>query len=555
MAHAYPSELPSDIRATQSERELFNALQEQLSDDYHVYFGMPFIESKTAEQGEVDFIILHPTKGMLFVECKGKGIGRNHDGSWYRTKGRKRERLRRTPIEQVKKQLESLVTKFRAPCTRLFNGVKGRFPMPYGWALAFPFTGWPASEIPPDVEPEVFLDAEILHNAGELIERAFDFWQRKYDELPQLEPGQFDIFRNEVLSPELELVPNLGGALASERQKFIKLSERQASLARMFVSQKRLIVSGGAGTGKTVLAMHCARLLAAQGKRVLLLCFNRALADHMREDIADEELIAATNFHRLCIRAGYAIDEPLKFPDDPDTPEFWIEEAPMALWRAIDTGALGPWDAIIVDEAQDFARDWWGILEVGLAEDGHLAVFYDRSQSLFDHGDEIPSDLGVELPLTENFRNTVAIADTLQELVPSKTTPHGDCVPGEPPTVFEQQGPAWTRRKLAEIITNLMEIHGVRFEHMAILTPRTPKNSVLEAATVLEGIPIVHELENRAAGVLHSSISGFKGLEADIVFMLDIDPDHDRCSSHARYVAASRARHRLYVFQVRNWLD
>ncbi len=561
LAQMFPCEIPLDVKTTESERDLFSALKNGLSDDYFVYFAMPFIEPTHAEQGEVDFIILHPEKGMLFLECKGKGVERDLDGTWYRHKGKKRERLKQTPIEQVKKQLEALVTKFRSPCARLVGPVHGRFPMVYGWALAFPFTSWPASEIPPDVEPEVFLDAQILQNTQAMVDGAFAFWHRGHDGIPpRLTPAEFEVFRTQVLSPEFRLVPNLGGALASERTAFIRLSTEQEFLARMFIANRRIMVSGGAGTGKTLLALHCARLLANQGKRVLLLCFNRALADHLHQTIEDAPPAAgqveAVNFHRLCSQAGYALDQPFESLPKKITSktDFWVNQAPKTLWEAIAHKKIGPWDAIIVDEGQDFAPDWWEILACGITENGYMAVFYDESQSLFEHGGGLP-DLGPIMPLDQNFRNTQAIATVLNKLVPSRTTSHPRCPTGESPTVIQQESAAWTRRKLAEIIHNLVSVHGVKYHQMTILTPRTPVNSVLEDATDLDGIPIVHQVNLREQGVFHTSISGFKGLESDIVFMLDIDPEHERCSNRARYVGASRACHRLFVFEKGDWLD
>ncbi|MEZ4459422.1 MAG: AAA family ATPase [bacterium] len=633
MAHVYPKEIPADVSATKSERALFEALRDGLPDDYHVYFAMPFITAQNADQGEVDFIILHPQRGMLFLECKGHGVERDHDGTWYRLKGKRREPLRQTPAEQAKKQVEALVTKFRDPCTRLFGGVKGRFPMAYGWALAFPFTRWTPNEVPPDAEPEVFLDAMVLTHTQTMIEAAFDFWTRKYDTVPRVTPAQFELFRKEVLSPEFKLVPNLGGALEIERQQMIRLSSEQAHLASMFIANKRIMVSGGAGTGKTLLALHCAQLLAAEGKRVLLLCFNRALGDHLRQtteainrdiELAHAETmqlriddlgattqmarpddkttvigvaaepqtvalraddldaattlfrrpdlalanpseplrpqtpgtIEATNFHRLCSRAAWALDQPFEDLDRniTSTTQFWVDQAPEVLWHALAEHKIGPWDAIIVDEGQDFAPSWWDILECGVEEGGHLAIFYDASQSLFEHGGRIPV-LGPVMPLQHNYRNTRAISQVLKKFVDGQPESHPACASGEAPTIIAQTTPEKTRKKLAEIIQNMIDVHGLKYHQIAILTPRTPGNSVLEGTTNLFGIPIVHHVSERENGVFHTTISGFKGLESDVVFLLDIDPTHERCTRHARYVGASRACLRLYVFEKANWLS
>jgi DNA helicase IV len=58
---------------------------------------------------------------------------------------------------------------------------------------------------------------------------------------------------------------------------------------------------------------------------------------------------------------------------------------------------------------------------------------------------------------------------------------------------------------------------------------------------------------DRQGRVLHTTIGRFKGLESDVVIMLDVDPDDPRCGRHERYVAASRAKHRLYVFTRGDW--
>ena len=52
----------------------------------------------------------------------------------------------------------------------------------------------------------------------------------------------------------------------------------------------------------------------------------------------------------------------------------------------------------------------------------------------------------------------------------------------------------------------------------------------------------------RAGAILHTTISAFKGLESDVLILADIDPEDSRCDRNARYVAASRAKSRLYVF-------
>lgn len=281
MAQIFPNEIPPDISVTRSERAVFEALKRNLPDEYFVYYATPFIAAEKAEQGEVDFIIVHPERGMLFLECKGGGIERDHDGFWYRLKGKRREKLARTPAEQAKKQVEALITKFRKPCTRLFGSIEGRFPMSYGWALAFPLSRWDAVNIPPDVEPEIFLDQQLLDRTEELIEQAMAFWQRGRGKPSQLGLEDFHAFRHAILSPELKLVPDFAKSESSS-MSMVRLTDKQAEVAELLVTSRRLMVNGGSGTGKTLLALHSAQCMAAEGKRVLLLCANSGLAQQLR---------------------------------------------------------------------------------------------------------------------------------------------------------------------------------------------------------------------------------------------------------------------------------
>lgn len=54
------------------------------------------------------------------------------------------------------------------------------------------------------------------------------------------------------------------------------------ALARMR-RDRRMVVTGCAGSGKTTLAAAHAKRLARDGARVLFACFNRGLGDHLRE--------------------------------------------------------------------------------------------------------------------------------------------------------------------------------------------------------------------------------------------------------------------------------
>jgi superfamily I DNA/RNA helicase len=347
-------------------------------------------------------------------------------------------------------------------------------------------------------------------------------------------------------------------------KRFVALTEDQMHIVNAVLANPRVAVSGGAGTGKTIVAMETARRLASRGKDVLVTCFNSGLADQLQQVVARwddvEGDVLVDNFHAICVDA--APPGSLEFPDgDASRDEhrrFWAEDAPFSLLQALEDGSYerGGWDAIVVDEAQDFFHEWWTILQTGLRDQGKLAVFYDARQSIFDHGSPVPTDGMAHFPLNTNFRNTKEICDVVADLGDIDLRPHRDCPRGEPPTVYQQPGPSKTRRKVGELLQDLLTRERLTPEDIAILSPHSPRNSSLDAATELQGHPIVHDPDPWFAGegVLHTSISAFKGMEADTVILVDIDPDDPRCTRDHRYVAASRAKHRLHVFEKDHWL-
>ena len=81
-----------------------------------------------------------------------------------------------------------------------------------------------------------------------------------------------------LLAPDCHLLVPLAVRVDDAVAALYQATQQQLAVLRMLRSQPRLLVEGGAGTGKTVLACTLAREHAAQGKQVLLTCFNKALA-------------------------------------------------------------------------------------------------------------------------------------------------------------------------------------------------------------------------------------------------------------------------------------
>src|SRR5262249_42904878 len=85
-----------------------------------------------------------------------------------------------------------------------------------------------------------------------------------------------------ILCSPVSVRPLLASELASDELTRVELTRQQSRLLRARGMRRRAVICGGAGTGKTLLALERAMELARSGRRVLLLCYNRALSDFLK---------------------------------------------------------------------------------------------------------------------------------------------------------------------------------------------------------------------------------------------------------------------------------
>ena len=214
--------------------------------------------------------------------------------------------------------------------------------------------------------------------------------------------------------PQTDLV----AAVAEHEHTCDLLTERQAKVLDVIRLMPRVEVRGGAGSGKTWLAVERARRLAADGQRVGLVCYSRGLATYLRRRVAQlkpgERPAYVGTFH------GLGVDWLGAPPGSDDDSGYWEQDLPQAM---IGLAAQRPeaerFDAFVVDEAQDFADAWWPALLAALRdpERGGLTVFADEGQRVFARQGRPPVEL-VPVPLDENLRNTKQIAQTFGSLAP-----------------------------------------------------------------------------------------------------------------------------------------
>jgi hypothetical protein len=462
-------------------------------------------------------------------------------------------------MAQAQRHVKDLKRLLDSRLKRVFPHLEG-FPFVTGHAVAFPKTVVQTDgNLPLDTPRQILFDASDLGRVQDWTTGLANFWRKAATrKVPRLGPQELRRFRKKLLHPALSLVECLGADLAAESFVLSRLSAEQIEAAEGWLDNPRLRVQGGAGTGKTLIALEAARRLADEGGRVLLLCFNRRLGDHLRACVegsdVDETNLQATTFHRLCARASYLVrNQGLQVPADQEQAvAFWRDDAPCLLLEAIGEGKVGPFDAIVVDEGQDFAPAWWDVLEELLQPEGRLLAFYDPSQEVWGRGCHVPTKWPV-IKLRYNFRNTGEIARVVSQLGEVEMLSPASCPEGVAPEVWPLESPAKTRKAAERLVSRLVQQERVSPGQIAILAPHSPKSSCLAGQTELAGLPLTDDPAKRGGALLHLSISAFKGLESDVVIIVDVDPSDPRCDRNVRYVAASRARHRLFVFAKGNW--
>jgi len=543
----YPPRI-EDTHASEAEKQLFDLLERSLPDEFFCYHSKPLLTLSPSglREGEIDFVILHAALGLLALEVKGGGLARDGKGRWYRVRADgSREELHKDPFAQARQNMHALV---KLLCSRLkpaFPEWNGKLLLPHGHALILPdVTVGDALSVPTGMAREILLDATTLDELEAGIRAAMGAWAGGRESLPARD---FKRFRKHVFHPALKLVPSMAARVLQEGAILRRLTDEQSRLLDQTRSVASARVEGPAGTGKTVLAVEKARRLAIAGQRVCLICFNRPLAMAIKAMLDDdEEHVHVSTYHGLCRWAAEVLQRPFDVPQDPDAQqEFWRCQAPEFLMEAADQGSL-TFDAVVVDEAQDLLTEWWVTVAALIPASAPLWIFYDPDQDIYNRSGSMPSGL-VPLDLTINCRATQRLRELCDRITGRTTTSPVGAPEGVPHEEFQYTDGSDLRRKLEARVSELAA-QGLHPAQMVVLAPHRQQNSSLAGVEAIAGYRIVTAQDEDRNGILFSTARRFKGLEADVVLLVDQDSADPACTKVHRYVASSRARHLLVVF-------
>jgi hypothetical protein len=532
--------LPTESTA---ERRLYEGFMEQLDESYVVYHSVDWVLSgrhDAPEQGEADFVIAQPDLGVLVVEAKGGQLRYEPDSRRWYQRGRGGEHaLRDDPFHQAKSEMHSLM--------RILEAQRGwaRWRPSIGCGVALPDAMYEHDAHPGAPAVDV-IDHDDLDRLGERVAEIMRRWRRPDRSFGGEGMNALSMalgYQTEYRTP-LRLVFN------EEDRRIIELTEEQAYLRSFVLHRKRAAVTGPPGAGKTVLAIGVAEHLADGGGRTLLTCFNRRLAEYLASSVGDRPGLHVAHFHGLCMELAREAGLDTTPPTDGTPDREWFEQRlPDLLEEA--ARALGPrYEAIVVDEAQDF-RGWWWPALLALHEDpdgGVLYLFADDSQNLYAGG-ELPVEPEDLLPpLPSNLRNTQAIHGFVSVFF--EADGHGPGAakgpPGRPVEVLDYRDDDELLRLLDVVLANILTEEEVPTDDLVVLTPPgREKSRVWARRGELTHARLSDEPEEGA--VLWSSVHAFKGLERAMVILAEVGDRHAEDLDPYLRVGATRARNQLVV--------
>ncbi len=544
MATMHPIDI-ENYQYTASEKQMYDALKEQLPDKYQVFYSVRWFETGENNRridSESDFIIFDPSFGFLAIEVKGGEGIEIVDGDWYLDEiyengDKGRRQLKCSPYAQAEKSMRHFHSYFVGEFNQNFNGV-------YGFAVAFPRFSV-NQQLAPEAVPELTIDLNDMSNLRNRINNIFHYWKNKRNITIPFSAEQRQRFIS-VVNKQISLGAAAGALIPLKEKEFSKINFVQDSILDCLYNYRQVQIVGGAGTGKTFIAMKKAVRDYLYGKKVLFICCNKELSKFVSRKFEGTYEIDSCTYDEMMLRLLGEKYELAPLNENGNRCCFeLLENIPEDL----------RYDSIIVDEAQDFDLDMGLSVRMLLRseENSDLYVFYDRNQNIF--ATDFENAFAISTPpyvLRYNIRNTGCIYRCAVERTNLGSDTVANTIEGVQPETHNYSKRSQAVKALTNIVNRLVQKEHVDTKAIVVVSDVPYQNSILAYDSKIGAYDISFgPLDSvSTTEICFKTVSEFKGLESNIVIYLKHsfeDIPETEITQKREYVALTRARYYLYI--------
>lgn len=548
MVHMMPDFLADDIQSN-AERKLFEMFKNtETEEEIYILHSLAMAEHTTNVFGEVDFVIIC-SQGILAVEVKGGNIGYENNYWTFTNRYGKTDIKKKGPFKQASDNMFALKDYIEKHFSRDHE-------IKYAQSACcvimpdcrFTYRGT-------EVNENLLFDATRTWDLNKIISESFTWCRNTLEDIKHFQGGYLSNEAAKRLAIGMRgsfcLVPPLSETLSGVDKSLLLLTEDQYERLMDMDDNDRMLISGAAGTGKTLLALEACRRKTIAGLKVLYVCFNTYMAQSVRRHISDESVtFDVFTLHALMV----------KLCGDRSGNEKNAAYFRKLVSRFVSTETENRYDLIVVDEGQDLIRPDYlecldHLVKGGLTE-GKWIFFFDPNQNIF--GDHNEYDLAMEklhrqasiTNLTVNCRNTKQIA-VLNHLY-TKLEKSGRCrIDGPKPEVIPYTSFEEELNILGKILQDLKD-EGLSPRDIVILSPYplSSPNACLSVGMIPGKLGYTRTMnvwDSTKNDYRYAPVTQFKGLEARVIIYVDVDAFLDEKRRMMNYIAMSRARTKLYV--------
>lgn len=540
-----PSTFLEFPKASPGEREIFKRLkQTSKGEDWIVLHSLELLSHINKGQSEADFVVMIPGIGVLVLEVKAaKSI--SHDENGWKI-GAKLEK--RGPFKQANDAMHSIRQYLETMNIDTLS-------VPFVYAVWFTHITRKQIESSISWQPEQVLASEDLKM--EITDVLLETTKHLVSDLKINFKGQRAPLRSleeisQVLLPRFTAYQS-----PVDRQKDVKdfleiALQEQLQMVKLIDNLRAVVLQGLAGTGKTFIAIHAARLAHERGEKVLFLCYNNMLADYLKDKMANYPLVKVTSFHAMMLE----ISE-LEVPEKADQ-AWWETILPgEALKHSEAYAEANSFDTVIIDEAQDL-----GTTSFLLLLDQFLKGGLSAAKKIMICGDF--AHQGVYVPGVDTLSNYRSAIQDIQVLNPLLTNCRNTKTLGEFLLAFLKLDPEYDnfRRKDEESIVNpiltakdseiLPKLRLILSDMLLKFTPDqivilSPQRNKLAELTGKLKFNLTDIRSPKPGHIRWGSVQEFKGLEALAVVLIEFEGGN-AVLQESFYVGATRSIHDFIFF-------